>query len=150
MEHDFIQRKLGERPTKYFDKLKFAVKYIICAQLGVLSNKYICSMMCSEMSHDQCKVVSTNCQYLPAPTKTLKPIEWTHDNKFDPFTEIMFEMESGTFEGETSGLREFMIRFICLFTRNFFVSFYFLGQPFWSFECSITSSYLNTVPIMLP
>ena len=112
MEHYFIQRELGERPTKYFENLEFAVKYIICAQLGVYWTRNICSEMCLRKSEDQCKEVSTNCEFLPAPTKTLKPIEWTHDNKSDPFTEIMFEMESGTFEEKTSRLHQFIIRFI--------------------------------------
>ena len=125
MEHYFIKRELGERPTKYINNLEYAVKYIICAQLGVHSTGNKCSTMCSKNSYGQCKEVSTNCEFLPAPTKTPKAIEWTHDNKFDPFTEIMFEMEIGTFAGETSGLHQFMIRFIHLFTHICF--FFFWG-----------------------
>ena len=112
MEHYFTQRKLGERQTKHFNNLQFAVKYFICAQMGVYSTLYKCSTMCSKKSEYHCKNVLTNCEFLPAPTKTLKPIEWTNGNKFDPITEIMFEMEGGTFEGETSGLYQFIIRFI--------------------------------------
>ena len=114
---------MGKSQSKLFNNLEFAEDYLICVQLGVNWPNYNkCVSMCLQKSKDWCKAVSTNCEFLPAPTKTLKPIEWSNDNKFDPFTKIIFTMEIGTFDGETSGLHEFFIR--CIYSYNKFLLHY--------------------------
>jgi hypothetical protein len=58
----------------------------------------------------KCKFAITKCVPLKRPKKNLAQVDWTLKYDFNPFTEIRIELEDGTFDGEKSGLKTFLIR----------------------------------------
>jgi len=56
-----------------------------------------------------CQKTKTSCSILPAPQKLPLQVEWTSHDNFNPFTQIKVKLESGTFNGSLSGLRNFSI-----------------------------------------
>jgi hypothetical protein len=61
-------------------------------------------------ANNECRVVETRCEKLPATKKIPSQILWSAEESFNPFTEIKIRMEKGTFDGEKSGLSKFIIK----------------------------------------
>ena len=104
-----VKRNLAKNLTNLkanFNRLKHGKTFKVCAQISV-SLCDNCNLICSRS--EKCQEVRTLCEPLSAPTKPLKPINWSNSlDGFNPFSEIKFEMEKETFNG--GGLNKFIIR----------------------------------------
>jgi hypothetical protein len=92
-----------------FENLQYGNTYNVCViTLAFTSTRVI---DCERASHGAiCRSVTTLCEPLPEANDKPSQIFWSlAEDTFNPFTDIKIEMKKGTFDGEKSGLSNFII-----------------------------------------
>jgi len=89
--------------------LNYGNTYDVCVVTSPFNSTRVID--CERASHSAiCRSVNTKCEPLPEAKDKPSQIFWSEaEDTFNPFTEIKIEMKKGTFDGEKSGLSNFII-----------------------------------------
>ena len=89
-----------------YEELKPDSIYTVCVQIGAHQSIHpVCNNPKQPLF--ECQTANTTCSILPPAEKLPVQTNWVPSDKFNPFTQIKVRMESGTFDGSSSGLRNF-------------------------------------------